>query len=94
MEQVLEFINPVMAALIVALAEGIKAVFKNLPGQIASIISAVVVAAVWFLFDDGLSIVEGIISFLSAVAAYDFVVKPLSKPKNPPVGGGGSGPIP
>lgn len=93
MEQILEFINPVMAALIVALAEGIKAVFKNLPGQIASIISAIVVAGVWFLFDDGLSIVEGIISFLSAVAAYDFVVKPLSRPKKP-VGGIGGPPIP
>ena len=101
MEQILEFINPILAALIVALAEGIKAVYnqltkKELAGQLASVIAAVVVSAVWFLFDDGLTIVEGIISFLGAIAAYDFAIKPLSggRSKNPPTGGGGLPPKP
>ena len=99
MEQILEFINPTLAVLIVALAQALKGVFKNIPGQIASIIATVVVTAVWFLFDDGLTMIEGIISFLGAVTAYDFILKPVlrvgkSKEKDPPVGGGGSGPLP
>lgn|SRR5690606_9289965 len=101
MEQILDFINPVMAALIVALAEGLKAVYhqltkKELAGQLASVIATVVVGGAWFLFDDGISIVEGFISFLGAVAAYDFAIKPLKGGgvKQPPTGGGGLPPKP
>lgn len=95
MEQLLEFINPVLAALILAGSEGVKKLIPNISGQLASIITGVVFVAVWFLFDDNITIIEGIISFLGAVAAYDFGLKPLMGVKNdPPTGGGGIPPKP
>lgn len=92
MEQLFELLNPVLAALIVGGTEAFKRLIPSISGQVASIIVGIVFIAIFYFVSDGVEVIEGIISFLTAVAGYDFIVKPIIDAfsrDTPPTGGGG-----
>jgi len=90
----LVILNPVLAAAIVAVTSIIKSQFGNYPRWI-TIGVGVLLTAIYYFVSDGATVIQLIAPLLTAVFAYDFIVKPLSKDKEkgPPIGGGG-GPRP
>ncbi|WP_157972222.1 hypothetical protein [Pleomorphovibrio marinus] len=77
MEVFFELINPALAALILAGTEALKRLIPSLSGQIATIVVSVVFVAIFVIVNDSVNVIEGIISFLTAIASYDFILGPI-----------------
>lgn len=90
----LVILNPVLAAAIVAVTSIIKNQFGDYPRWI-TIGVGVLLTAIYYFVSDGATVIQLIVPLLAAVFSYDFIVQPLSKSKekDPPIGGGGGGPV-
>lgn len=77
MEQLFELLNPILVGLIIAGTEGLKRLIPSLNSRITTIAVSIVFALIFYLVDNPVNIIEGIIAFMGAVVGYDFILEPI-----------------